>query len=474
MSAHMNEPWMGCERQAEEIAKTMKRLGYRLDNPYLGDAVERAKARKGNPGARRGAFVDPDALRKEIKDPRTPKRIKKLLLEKIDRFADIYEYGESVNWDRDRVIRYASRRFSEERSTAPTRRILETMYDDGSLRVASREYAEFKDLHKPRQTEMFRSENPKSKVVRRKAKKKSSITEKERRELEEYLRKYDLEKVREAELKGNPHLKTKRGYDPFGIHGDFGESHGPPLYYIEDGEAVFDDYYLGSLDSLAEDLGYYDIAKPAAKFYDDSGSSDYTALDVLVAAKSAPASTLRQLSKEFDQLAKLHRDNEKDSEAMAYAADTMRRAAKDAGGRQRGNPSKKKLTKIPMGVEIKRLPPGKAEGAELPGEFAGGSHEGKHPGGRKRKQRPLAMGLGVRAFGTSNPKKAKTPEWERLIKHCQKLWESYCERPSKKRLRLVLAHLEKMKESTSAKVKSERSRCLRAAKAEAKSLKMKL
>jgi biotin operon repressor len=67
-----------------------------------------------------------------------------------------------------------------------------------------------------------------------------------------------------------------------------------------------------------------------------------------------------------------------------------------------------------------------------------------------------------------------TPEWRRLINRCQKLWESYCERPGKKRLRLVLAHLEKMKASTSAKVKAERRRCLRAAKAEAKKLKMKL
>jgi hypothetical protein len=77
-----------------------------------------------------------------------------------------------------------------------------------------------------------------------------------------------------------------------------------------------------------------------------------------------------------------------------------------------------------------------------------------------------------------NPKKAKkaarraTPEWQRLINRCQKLWEHYCERPGKKRLKDVLAHLKKMKESESAKVKAERRRCLRVAKAEAKKLKV--
>ncbi len=57
-----------------------------------------------------------------------------------------------------------------------------------------------------------------------------------------------------------------------------------------------------------------------------------------------------------------------------------------------------------------------------------------------------------------------------LIAECQKLWEHYCARPGKKRLREVFAHLETMKSSKSAKVKLERRRCLRAANQEAKGL----
>jgi len=67
----------------------------------------------------------------------------------------------------------------------------------------------------------------------------------------------------------------------------------------------------------------------------------------------------------------------------------------------------------------------------------------------------------------------KTPPWQLLINRCQKLWDHYCERPSKSRLKPVLAHLEKMKGSTSKKVADERKRCLRVANKEAKRLKMK-
>lgn len=77
----------------------------------------------------------------------------------------------------------------------------------------------------------------------------------------------------------------------------------------------------------------------------------------------------------------------------------------------------------------------------------------------------------------SNPRKKKTsrkgPSAKSLISKCQKLWDSYCERPSKKRLREVLEHLEKMKSSSAKTVKEERARCLRAANKEAKRLKMK-
>jgi len=67
----------------------------------------------------------------------------------------------------------------------------------------------------------------------------------------------------------------------------------------------------------------------------------------------------------------------------------------------------------------------------------------------------------------------KTPEWQLLCNRCAKLWDHYCERPSKARLKPVLDHLEKMKGSTSKKVADERKACLRVAKKEARRLKMK-
>jgi len=69
--------------------------------------------------------------------------------------------------------------------------------------------------------------------------------------------------------------------------------------------------------------------------------------------------------------------------------------------------------------------------------------------------------------------KKKTPPYQLLINRCQKLWDHYCERPSKTRLKPVLAHLEKMKGSTSKKVDAERKSCLRVANKEARRLKMK-
>jgi len=71
----------------------------------------------------------------------------------------------------------------------------------------------------------------------------------------------------------------------------------------------------------------------------------------------------------------------------------------------------------------------------------------------------------------SNAKKKrtkKTPDWQRLIRRCQKLWEHYCERPSKKRLQDVIKHLETMKQSSSKKVLDERKLCIRAVNKEKK------
>jgi hypothetical protein len=72
-----------------------------------------------------------------------------------------------------------------------------------------------------------------------------------------------------------------------------------------------------------------------------------------------------------------------------------------------------------------------------------------------------------------NPSRKKTPEWQLLCNRCAKLWDHYCERPSKARLKPVLAHLEKMKGSTSKRVADERKACLRVANKEARRLKMK-
>ncbi len=72
-----------------------------------------------------------------------------------------------------------------------------------------------------------------------------------------------------------------------------------------------------------------------------------------------------------------------------------------------------------------------------------------------------------------NPKRKSTPAWQRLIRRCQKLWEHYCERPSKKRLEDVIKHVETMKKSTSKKVLDERNVCLRAVNKEKKRWKLK-
>jgi len=69
--------------------------------------------------------------------------------------------------------------------------------------------------------------------------------------------------------------------------------------------------------------------------------------------------------------------------------------------------------------------------------------------------------------------RAKCPPAATLVKKCRKLWESYCERPSKTRLKTVFEHLDLMKQSKAKSCKEERARCLRAANKEAKRLGMK-
>lgn len=88
-----------------------------------------------------------------------------------------------------------------------------------------------------------------------------------------------------------------------------------------------------------------------------------------------------------------------------------------------------------------------------------------------------AQRVGKTGSAITNPKKrsAKKPpsESQRLIDRCQKLWDSYCKKPTKKNLVLVFGHLEKMKGSGGERVKRERSNCLRAAGKEAKRIGMK-
>lgn len=68
-----------------------------------------------------------------------------------------------------------------------------------------------------------------------------------------------------------------------------------------------------------------------------------------------------------------------------------------------------------------------------------------------------------------NPRRrAKTPEWKRLINRCQGLWEAYDKKPLKKNLLAFGKHIDKMKDSRSARVRAEARRAVRAYNAEFK------
>lgn len=73
-----------------------------------------------------------------------------------------------------------------------------------------------------------------------------------------------------------------------------------------------------------------------------------------------------------------------------------------------------------------------------------------------------------------NPRTRKKSTAAAMKKECRRLWEHYCERPNKTRLKAVLKHCEKMGESSAKSVKQERARCLKSAKPEAKRLGIKL
>ena len=76
------------------------------------------------------------------------------------------------------------------------------------------------------------------------------------------------------------------------------------------------------------------------------------------------------------------------------------------------------------------------------------------------------------------PARKTKPGWKILTDRCDKLWDNYDKKPTKKNLNLVFDHLAKMKASTkyetSKKVRDKRASCLRKANKEAKRLGMKL
>jgi len=73
----------------------------------------------------------------------------------------------------------------------------------------------------------------------------------------------------------------------------------------------------------------------------------------------------------------------------------------------------------------------------------------------------------IRAGNKTNPKK-KVPDAKRLVARCQRLWSAYYNNPTKARLMAFGKHLETMKGSSAASVKSERARGVRAYNAQFK------
>jgi hypothetical protein len=77
----------------------------------------------------------------------------------------------------------------------------------------------------------------------------------------------------------------------------------------------------------------------------------------------------------------------------------------------------------------------------------------------------------ARAAGGAQPRRGPggNPTTARaLIKECQRLWEYYCERPNKTRLKAVVKHCEAMKKSKATTVAQERRNCIRCVRAEAR------
>jgi len=74
----------------------------------------------------------------------------------------------------------------------------------------------------------------------------------------------------------------------------------------------------------------------------------------------------------------------------------------------------------------------------------------------------------ARAAGGAQPRQGNPTSARALVKECQRLWEHYCERPGKTRLKAVVKHCEAMKKSKATTVARERQNCMKCVRAEAR------
>jgi hypothetical protein len=77
----------------------------------------------------------------------------------------------------------------------------------------------------------------------------------------------------------------------------------------------------------------------------------------------------------------------------------------------------------------------------------------------------------VRAGKTNPVRKTKSPA-TKLIERCHRLWEAYTKKPTKKALKEVASHLDKMRAVAGERVKKEASACSKAVAKEARRLNM--
>jgi len=96
------------------------------------------------------------------------------------------------------------------------------------------------------------------------------------------------------------------------------------------------------------------------------------------------------------------------------------------------------------------------------------------PGSRVTKSRRLVTDKTSRKSISKSARRASKaptkPKAKDLIEECKSLWESYCDRPSKMKLRKVDKHCDAMKASKYKTVKDKRRRCMNAVRREKKKL----